>query len=73
MPKTCLDDKSMQFDVQCAIMLVVFADHSLLSVNTIKHATHNAIWNTLQLSNSEHFPTISWKTPILGASGALCA
>ena len=67
----CLDDESMQFDVQCALLMIVFIDHNLLNVNAIKYVIHNVIWNTLQLSNFEYFPTILWKTPILDASEPL--
>jgi hypothetical protein len=70
MPNMCLDNEYVQFDAQFAFLTVIFADQSLHIVNTIRHATHNALWNTLQLSNSKHFPTISWKMPILGAQGA---
>ena len=72
-PKMCLNDEYVQFDAHFAFLTVIFDDQSLLIVNTIRDTTHNAIWNTLQLSNSKHFPTISWKMPILGAPRAQCA
>jgi hypothetical protein len=46
----CLDDESTQF----TLVTIIFVDHSLFTFNTIKHATHNAIWDTLQL-----FPRLS--------------
>jgi hypothetical protein len=67
---TCLDDEFVQYDMQLAFFTVIFANQSLLTVNIIRHATYNAIWNTLMLSNSEHFPIISWLTPIMGTPGA---
>ena len=66
--KMCLNNKY----VQLALKTVVFVDRNLFIVTTMKHATHNIIWNTLQLSNSKHFPYISWKMPILGAPRAHC-
>ena len=56
MSRTCLNNESMQFDAQFMLLTVVFLDQSLLTINTMKYATHNAIWNTLQLSHSEHYP-----------------
>ena len=60
MPRARLNDESAESDAQFAFLMVVCVDQSLLIVNTI-NTTHNATQNTLQLSNSEHFPDISWK------------
>jgi hypothetical protein len=51
MPKMYLDNEFAQF----ALLTVVLVDQSLFTVTIIEHATHNAIWNTPELSNSKHF------------------
>ena len=47
MPLVHLDDKFAQSDAQLADLTIVLADESLLTINTIKHITHNTIRNTL--------------------------
>ena len=59
MSKAGLDDESAQSNTQFALMTVAHAYQSLLTVNTVKRATHNDIRNTLQLANSKHFSVIS--------------
>ena len=46
-PKARLNDESAQPDVQFVLLTVVRADQRILTVNTIKHATHDVIRNTL--------------------------
>ena len=54
-----LDDEFAQSNVQFALLTVVCVDHNLLTINAIKHTTHNAIQNIFQWSNSKHFLAIS--------------
>ena len=62
MPMAHLDDESAQSDAQFTLLTVVLVDHSLLTVNTIKHATRRHMKHS-QFSNFGHFPIISWKRP----------
>jgi hypothetical protein len=43
MPMAHLDKETAQSDAQFTLLTVVLVDHSLLTVNTIKHVTHNNI------------------------------